>query len=88
MPGTDTTCILDVGSHSFIRHQSYVVYELARIETIADLRAAEASGNITAMGQLAPETLDRICAGLEGSPNTAEAIKVFYRVAERLRLNP
>ena len=40
---------------------------------------------ITPMEPLTPDVLDRICAGLEASPNTPEEIKAFYREAERLR---
>ena len=85
-PNTDETCILNTGDHSFIARRSYVFYARARVWELEDLEAMADFG-ITAMGPVAPHVLDRICAGLEASPNTPETVVAFYREAERLRLN-
>ena len=53
---------------------------------MADIQAEEASGFITLLEPVAPHVLDRICAGLEASPDTPEEVRAFYREAERLRL--
>ena len=84
---TDASCILNAGDHGSIAHRSYVAYRYAVVRSAAGIRAEEAGGRLTAKEPLAPHVLDRICAGLEASPNTPEAIKAFYREAERLRLN-
>ena len=85
---TDTACILNRGDHASITHRSYVYYRYAMVRSAAVIRAEEARGRITPVAPLAPDILDRVCAGLEASPNTPEETKLFYREAERLRLNP
>ena len=87
-PKTDTACILNPGDHEAITRPSYVYYRHATVRSTAVIRAEEASGRITPVEPLAPHILDRVCAGLESSRNTPEAIKAFYRGAEHLRLNP
>ncbi len=49
---------------------------------------SERSEALEPLEPLNPHVLDRVCAGLEASPNTPEEIKAFYREAERLRLGP
>ena len=60
-----------------------MVYELARIE-YADALIEDLESEL--IEPVAARVLDRICAGLEASPNTLEEIVDFYRAAERLRL--
>ena len=83
---TDPACILNVGEHEAVTRRSYVPYRYALVKSMADIRTEEASGLITAVEPVAPHVLDRICAGLEASPNTRETVIAFYREAERLRL--
>ena len=60
-----------------------MVYELARIE-YADALIEDLESEL--IEPVAAYVLDRICAGLEASPNTPETVIAFYREAERLRL--
>ena len=83
----DATCVLRPGDHSRITRPSYVVYELARINHSDALMEDVESERIELLEPVAPHVLDRICAGLEASPNTRETVIAFYREAERLRLN-
>ena len=84
---TDPACILNAGEHEAVTRRSYIPYRYALVKSMADIRAEEASGLITFHEPVAPDVLDRICAGLEASPNTRETVIAFYREAERLRLN-
>ena len=84
---TDAACILNPGDHEAITRRSYVYYRHAMVRSVAVISAEGVSGRITPVEPVAPHILDRICAGLEASPNTPEEIIAFYHEAERLRLN-
>ena len=83
----DGACILQPGDHARITRPSYAVYRLARIDRVDALVEDIESGHIEVLEPVVPYVIDRICAGLEASPNTPEEIMAFYREAERLRLN-
>lgn len=83
----DGACILQPGDHARITRPSYVVYEVARIDHADALMEDVESGRTEILEPVASHVLDRICAGLEASPNTPDEIIGFYREAERLRLN-
>ena len=82
----DGACVLEPGDHSRITRPSYAVYRLARIDRVDALVEDIESGHIEVLEPVVPHVLDRICAGLEASPNTRETVIAFYREAERLRL--
>ena len=84
----DGACVLQPGDHSRITRPSYVVYEVARIDHADALVEDVESGRIEVLEPVAQYVIDRVCTGLEASPNTPEEVKLFYREAERLRLNP
>ena len=79
-------CVLGPGDHSRITRPSYAVYRLARIDRAGALVEDVERGRVEVLEPVAPHVLDRICAGLEASPNTRETVIAFYREAERLRL--
>ena len=83
----DSACVLQPGDHNRITRPSYVVYRLARIDRADALVENVESERIELLEPVAPHVLDRICAGLEASPNTRETVIAFYREAERLRFN-
>lgn len=82
----DATCVLQPGDHGRITRPSYVVYRRARIDLADVLMEDVESERSEALQPLTPDILDRVCAGLEASPNTPEEVMAFYREAERLRL--
>ena len=57
----DTTCVLLPGDHEFIKHESYVVYSEARIESLTELQ----KDSLKSMGMVKDSVFELICKGLE-----------------------
>ena len=69
----DTTCILDVGDHDFIKQRSCVHYARADVRTVKHLAKR---GSLR--DPLADDVLERVCAGIFGSPYSSPWVKKFY----------
>ena len=74
---SDTTVILNVGDHPFIRHPTTVRYSDAKVISVASLNAALASGRATLMADLDAGLLRRIQQGLMASPYTVLRIREY-----------
>ncbi len=65
-------CIITAGEHKFIRHESYIAYQHAKIEPASFLRDGIRHEDIN--GQL----FLRICNGIEKSKRMARIYKKYY----------
>jgi hypothetical protein len=79
----DSTCILNLGDHPFIRHDSYVFYAMSRIETTQSLIDGVDAGTFTHKEIMDESVAARICAGLTESPHTTRRILDFYNLATK-----
>lgn len=77
----DPACKLYSGDHPFIKHDSYVVYRSARIETADKLINGVNQGVFNHKETLSGEIFARVCHGLTISDFTAPAILKFYEAA-------
>jgi hypothetical protein len=59
-PRHDPACIVNIGEHPFIRHQTCVNYREAWVFSIQQLRSLEASGILAWREPLSPVLLDKI----------------------------
>ena len=78
---SDTTTVLDVGDHPFIKTPSVVYYADARAVDPGDLDRAVMLGCAWTHGAFAPPVLARIQAGMERSPMTPKKMKEAFREA-------
>lgn len=76
---TDSTLVLGVGDHPFIRHPSAVDYSLAKRLSVAEIRAALKSGRCHPKEDMSRDLLARVRAGLLVSPRTVRALADFCR---------
>ncbi len=77
----DSTCILQPGEHRFIKHESYVYYAKARIESANALLRGIKSGQLMAHEIMDEAVVKRICDGLQQSPHTTPRILRFYALS-------
>lgn len=74
----DPTCILYAGDHPFVKHDSYIVFQKARIEAAdAVLRGVE-RGQLVPQDPMDSAIFARICKGLEESRLTPTKLLNFY----------
>lgn len=83
-PHKDRTCVVGVGEHPFVQHETCVMYSDARRITREKLVAAFASRSAFPQARLSPELLDRVRAGLLASPFTPHAIVELARSMQRV----
>ena len=72
---TDTTVTLNVGDHSFVKHESSVHYSTAQYFSVPALLAAMKSGRCHLRDTMTPALLRRLRQGLLSSPFTVNAVK-------------
>lgn len=60
---SDTTCILTVGDHPRVRHDTVVSYIDSKLVSISGLRGLKAGGRLSLQDPLRPEVLLRIQTG-------------------------
>jgi len=77
----DKTCILYQGDHPFIKRESYVVYQMARIEEVAKILRGVKSGQLVAQAPMDGAIFARVCKGFEESRLTPPKLLDFYRKA-------
>lgn len=77
----DQTCILYSGDHPFVKHDSFVVYQKARLEEVDKLLRGVNSGKLVPQTPMDGAILARICKGLEESRLTPPKLLHFYRQA-------
>lgn len=74
----DATCLLYVGDHPFIRHDSYVNYRMSRIEATDKIDTMVRNGAFSQRDNLDGAIFARVCRGLLESRHTALKIRNFY----------
>jgi hypothetical protein len=62
-PKKESVCLLDIGDHPFIRHQTCVAYNLANAPSLAQLERARDSGDLIPDVPVSDEVLRRIREG-------------------------
>ncbi|MEI8607838.1 hypothetical protein P4S70_01355 [Enterovibrio sp. Hal110] len=81
---SDTTTVLTQGEHSFLtKPESIVRYDQAELIEVDQLIAAVNAGELVAMEDMSDVVFQRICDGIQNSPNTPQDIKDQYQ-----KLNP
>lgn len=74
----DPTCILYAGDHSFVKHDSYVVYQKARLEEADKVLRGVKNGQLVPQAPMDGAVFARICKGLEDSRLTPAKLLTFY----------
>ncbi len=75
----DDACILRVGDHPFIRHDSYIDYRHSRIEAAQHIEAKVAEGIFTPHEDCSMILIRRIIASAETSKRISREMKIFLR---------
>lgn len=72
----DQTCVLSVGEHSFIKHESYISYAQARVDKVIEIVEHINAKNFK-LGEedASKEVQEKILAGLAASARTPRYIK-------------
>lgn len=81
----DKTCVLHVGDHPFIKHDSYVRYKDATAMKVENILEKISHREITVLENLSDEVFERVFAGFEKSEYTSRKIKKQLRVAATAR---
>jgi len=77
--GSDETCVLQIGDHPFIRHDSVVLYEKAQTADADDLEGAMVELHLEARTPLPPAVLARVQSGALSSVFTPRGVKAMVR---------
>jgi hypothetical protein len=73
----DPACVLDLGDHPFIRHETSVAYRRARYVPNRVLDMAAARGDVIPNTPLTPEVLHRVRQGAGNSLHIKEGFRKF-----------
>jgi hypothetical protein len=76
-PNAETTCIVQAGDHSFIKHDSYVRYASARKVKTADLAEAVKKGLLKPHQAASKAFLAKVRAGAKASPFLALELRAL-----------
>jgi hypothetical protein len=77
----DATCILFPGDHPFVKQDSFVVYQKARIEDVEKVLRGVKSGQLMPQAPMGDLVFARMCKGLEESRLTPPKLVTFYQQA-------
>lgn len=80
----DASCLIEVGEHQFVLHQSFVAYRFARIVRAEVLRSGVDSGKFVAREPVSEALYRRICDGLRASPHVAPKFRSHLQWHENL----
>lgn len=75
---TDTSCLLDIDDHPFIRHPSYIFYRRAEIFGAQTVIQQVAAGDIRAHQPCDERVFHRILNGFAISPHVKPRIRNYY----------
>lgn len=75
----ETTCVLDVGDHPFVHHESSMVYRLATLVSVSELAKKRKIGSHKVRPDATPALLKRIREGALVSPMTPRNVKRAIR---------
>lgn len=73
----DKTCILEPGSHPFVKQRSYIAYRHARVDREESLVQKVSASLFTPHEPLPDELLKRVQNGLYVSPQTRRFLRVI-----------
>lgn len=73
--GIDPSCILNPGDHPFVNHRTCMRYDMARLETNAELDRHVASNVIRLQERVSAEILERIRQGAAATDRIAFGCK-------------
>ena len=77
---SDTTTVLLQGEHSFLtKPESIIRYDQAELIEVDDLITAVNNGHLTALEDMSDAVFQRICDGIDASPDTPQDIKDQYQ---------
>jgi hypothetical protein len=74
----DTTCLIGIGDHSFIKHASFVMYAKLEIVSADTILQKISSNQITDRGQFDAKAFAYVCAGIENSRKTKPSMKKYF----------
>lgn len=74
----DPTCILYAHDHAFVKRDSYVVYQKARLEEADKVLRGVKNGQLVPQAPMDSTVFARICKGLEDSRLTPTKLLTFY----------
>lgn len=74
----DSTCILYAGDHPFVKHDSNVVYQKARLEDADKVLRGVKCGQLVPQDPMGGAVFARICKGLKESRLTPTKLLNFY----------
>lgn len=74
----DKTCLLNVGDHPFIKHESYVYYRKADIFGASSIARSVADGTFSTHAPFDDPVFDRVLAGFTASNEVRLKIRRFY----------
>jgi len=74
----DPACILYAGDHPFVKHESYVLYQKARLEDADKVLRGVKNGQFVAQNPMDGAVFAGICKGLEDSRLTPSKLRTFY----------
>ena len=74
----DDACVLSVGDHPFIKHDSYVFYNKAEKVDAQLLIDAEKDGIISTKESLAEEVFARVVDGVNSSMHMTPSLKKYF----------
>ena len=77
----DPTCILYAGDHPFVKHDSYVLYQKARLEDADKVLRGVKNGQLVPHDPMDGAVFARVCKGLEESRLTPVKLLAFYQKA-------
>lgn len=80
----DASCELRAGDHSFVTHDSFIRFDLAKIIESEKLIHGVDSGVFIVREPVSEALYARICAGLKVSPNTSVKVRNFLLWHENL----
>lgn len=77
----DPACLLYPGDHPFVKRNSFVVYQKARIEEAEKVLRGVKDGKLVPQNPMDSAVFARICKGLEDSRLTPPKVLRFYLAA-------
>ena len=75
---SDSTCILDIGDHEFIKHKSFVLYLEAQIRNADELQEDIDAGMLIPQKDMSEYIFLKIRNGVVRSGNTSRKIKKYF----------
>lgn len=75
----DTSCVLDVGDHPFIKKPSFIYYRMAEIYTVAGIQLQVAEGNYSVREDCCDAVFEKILHGFNLSEEVKFKVLKFYQ---------